>query len=884
MMSNEKKLFETLDLEFGARNIKQTQIPLSISSNLNPKFPLRDYQNNAFRYLITYLKEDFPGKNKFNPQLLFHMATGSGKTLVMAGIMMELYAQGYRNFLFFVNSTNIIRKTKENFLNEASSKYLFNNTISIRNNIVSIQEVQSFSDSNQDSINILFTTIQDLHSQISLPRENGFSVEDVKSKKIVLISDEAHHMNVQTKRKGRSTAEADAIQMTIEGDNWETTVEKIFKSNPENILLEFTATMDLENSSIYSKYSDKILFDYPLREFRKDGYSKEVSVEVFDSQDPLERAFLAVLLSQYRKRLMLKYRIGSKPVILFKSKTIEESRNFQFDFANFIKNLSRKELEKFLKKENRNILSLKNHLSDSLRDLDSFLLELKEDFSPNRHLIVNSKDESEEKQISLNTLEDDENGFRCIFAVDKLNEGWDVLNLFDIVRLYDTRDPTGNTGIGSKKVGTTTMSEAQLIGRGARYFPFMIEANDELYKRKFDLDLNHELRICETLFYHSAHNPKYVQELNIALHEIGLKAKNSIVEDFLIKEEFKNSIIFKKGAIYLNERKKRSLTESPSFTDYVNGLFKVRIESGLSTSVLVFSEDNPNFNLPTTKIDLALSTLGRTIIFHAISKQPYLTFSNLSRIFPGLRSIREFIESEDYLASINVEVNSTKQSADQFGVLEKMQIAQTVVNQVSEILSTGRTDFYGTKEFKPFRISEIFRDKRMNFNIDPDTEEQVGRSMNSPENSYHLDLVSRRWYAHNDCFGTSEEKLLVQYIDKKISELREKYSDVYLMRNEKFFKIYDFRNGDATEPDFVLFLTNNDQTRSVQYQVFIEPKGAHLVTKDQWKEDLLTSLKDQAKVVLLTKSEDVLVWGLPFYQNEAELSFDHSFKDLLSLD
>jgi type III restriction enzyme len=182
-----------------------------------------------------------------------------------------------------------------------------------------------------------------------------------------------------------------------------------------------------------------------------------------------------------------------------------------------------------------------------------------------------------------------------------------------------------------------------------------------------------------------------------------------------------------------------------------------------------------------------------------------------------------------------------------------MQIAQAVVNQVSEILSTGRTDFYGTKEFKPFRISEKFYDKRMNFNIDLDTEEQVGRSMNSPENSYHLDLISRKWYAHNDCFGTSEEKLLVQYIDKKISELREKYSDVYLMRNEKFFKIFDFRNGDATEPDFVLFLTNNDQTRSVQYQVFIEPKGAHLVTKDQWKEDLLTSLKDQAKVVLLTK-------------------------------
>ena len=100
-MLRHKKLFEILDNEFGARNIRATQIPLNITSNLNPKFPLREYQNNAFKYFINYLEEEFPGKDKFNKQVLFHMATGSGKTLVMAGLIMELYAKGYRNFLFF---------------------------------------------------------------------------------------------------------------------------------------------------------------------------------------------------------------------------------------------------------------------------------------------------------------------------------------------------------------------------------------------------------------------------------------------------------------------------------------------------------------------------------------------------------------------------------------------------------------------------------------------------------------------------------------------------------------------------------------------------------------------------------------------------------------
>jgi type III restriction enzyme len=57
------------------------------------------------------------------------MATGSGKTLIMAGLILYLYEKGYRNFLFFVNATTIIEKTKDNFLNNLSIKYLFSQKI-----------------------------------------------------------------------------------------------------------------------------------------------------------------------------------------------------------------------------------------------------------------------------------------------------------------------------------------------------------------------------------------------------------------------------------------------------------------------------------------------------------------------------------------------------------------------------------------------------------------------------------------------------------------------------------------------------------------------------------------------------------------------------------
>ena len=110
---------------------------------------------------------------------------------------------------------------------------------------------------------------------------------------------------------------------------------------------------------------------------------------------------------------------------------------------------------------------------------------------------MNDEKEKENYQILVNTLEDKNNRIRAIFAVQKLNEGWDVLNLFDIVRCYEVRDT------GRARIGSTTMSEAQLIGRGARYFPFVLPESNDRFRRKFDGDLENELRVLEELHYHS---------------------------------------------------------------------------------------------------------------------------------------------------------------------------------------------------------------------------------------------------------------------------------------------------------------------------------------------------------------------------------------------
>src|SRR3989338_8352483 len=76
-----------------------------ILKNLNPAFLAREYQKEALGRFYYYC-EEYPG-NKTPMHLLFNMATGAGKTLIMAANILYLYKQGYRNFIFFTHINNI---------------------------------------------------------------------------------------------------------------------------------------------------------------------------------------------------------------------------------------------------------------------------------------------------------------------------------------------------------------------------------------------------------------------------------------------------------------------------------------------------------------------------------------------------------------------------------------------------------------------------------------------------------------------------------------------------------------------------------------------------------------------------------------------------------
>ena len=847
-MERENFLYEEFDI---LRKYGQiSEISNFIKQGLSKRIEMREYQKEAFENFITYFENEKLNKNK-QIHTLFHMATGSGKTVIMAGLILYLYEKGYRNFLFFVNQTNILEKTKDNFINVLSNKYLFNEDLNYLGEKVKINVVDNFQRDifKNNNINICFTTIQKLHLDLFENKENAMTGDDFENNKVVFISDESHHVNTFTKKK---TKEEKEIQKS-----WETSIMNAFYSNENSVLLEFTATADLKDKNVEEKYRDKIIYNYPLKNFRESGYTKDF-VNFSINADTWKRTLIALILSEYRKFLFSDCGQNIKPVIMLKSKVIKESRSFYDEFFEKINKLDNSDFENLPKEDKY----LKKAL-DYFRDKDKnktfeFLKEsIRDSFVEGKAIIINgNEDNNVEKQLLLNSLEDKKNNKRIIFAVDMLNEGWDVLNLFDIVRLYDTRSSA-----------SYSIKEAQLIGRGARYCPFLVNEEQEKFKRKYDFDLDNKYRILETMLFHSIDDSKYISELKKALIEIGLQEKDMIERKYILKDEFKNTDFYNHGYVFSNsriEKTRENIYEIEEDLKYKVFYPKIKnknakIENLIGNKNEKISDDIEIKKIKLSEIDYNILS-GSAIYFNE------LKFNILKEKYPNLKSLKEFLSGENYLGNVAIEFKYAKGSEitgkDIYREL-KQEVFPVICKHINEI----KTEYEGREEFKPYEIKNIIKDKTIylsSVNNEGKGESQIETS----NNELKLDLSMENWYVYNDNYGTTEEKKFVKYFKNEIKpKLDEKNFEYYVIRNERFSELalYSFDKGERFEPDYLLFIKNkNNDNKSEEYQIYAEPKGEQLLLVDKWKEDFLIKIEEKQKTM---KNYHKII-GLPFFNGK----------------
>ncbi len=853
-------LYDILLQEFGKRSIAQVAVPNHITDNLKPGFDLRPYQIEAFQRFILCDSVDFQGKPKRPFHLLYNMATGSGKTLIMAGLMLHLYQKGYRNFLFFVNSNNIIQKTKDNFLNPQASKYLFNDKIVIDGKEVLIKEIDNFEESDNQNINLKFTTIQQLHLDLNNTKENSVTYEDFKDKKLVLIADEAHHLVAGTKH--RNTYDGNI------SESWENTVKKIHDSNFENILLEFTATIDTDTAALLNHYQDKIIFKYDLAQFREDKYSKEINLirSLYDEQD---RIIQALILNLYRQELATSNNINLKPVILFKAKrTIIESEQNKKNFHKLIDDFSVAMVEKIQKTSTVPIVQKAFRFFEAKEiSANEIVKRIQSNFRFENCLSANNDAETEQNQILLNTLEDENNPIRAIFAVQKLNEGWDVLNLFDIVRLYEDRD------IKDGKPGKTTLSEAQLIGRGARYFPFALEEGQDKFTRKFD-DVSNDLKILEELYYHTKEDSRYISELKRALVDTGIYEDDEklVTKQLTLKLDFKGTDFYRDGHVFFNKKILKRFDHTKSFADL--GVQKTNYRHTLSSGVgrmslaIGFELENPIAENEIVKSrDIKLTDIPKNIIRFALSQNPFFYFDHLSHYFPSVGSLSNFIDSQDYLAGLEITFRGTSDRLKEISHFDYLQALNGLLQSIEADIKNNSTEYEGS-DYISDRIQNVFKDKKIR--VEKDSERANGQESL---------VASEPWYVYNANYGTSEEKKFVELFARRFEGLNQKFENIYLIRNEREIKIFD-KFGRAFEPDFLLFCKQRDEEQ-MTFQVFIEPKGNHLLGYDKWKEDFLKEIRTEQKTIKIHTGA-YLITAVPFYNYNNENEFKTTLENTLN--
>ncbi|WQW84466.1 DEAD/DEAH box helicase family protein [Helicobacter pylori] len=824
-----------------APNNKEIELPTHITSNL--KKELRDYQKQAI-YNYLEKRQSHPTQKHF----MFEMATGSGKTLVMAGLILECCKQGYQNFIFFVNSTSILEKTKLNFTDSASSKYLFSENININDENTEIKSINNLNESQASAINIYFSTIQGLFSLFTKAKENAISIEDLKDQKLVFLADEAHHLNTETKKK-LNDSEAS------EKRNWESVVKLALEQNKDNLLLEFSATIPKEKS-VEEKYKNLKVATYTLKEFSEDKFCKNIYSLSYENKE-LETRFLGACVSSLYKELLAQHHNieNFKPCILFKSERIEDSKENQERFNAFLENLSPLDLENFFHYSRNAFFKAAKNFFDERNYTANLVAFLQTKFKKSTQINTNNEKELENHMLLLNSLEDRDNPKRVIFSVDKLNEGWDVLNLFDIVRLKN------------KASQKDTTKDAQLIGRGARYYPFSYNdfkpSRIEFYQRKFDF--SNPLSVLERLDYHAIYDSEFIAKLKKELQDLGL--------GFIEKE---------KTTIPLTPTKRFKCYYASNTKDKSKNLFNKDYSDPVEATLQSLHVPLFAFDVREKKVDFKEENKGDRTYYipHTLDKIPInyflkalnlknLDFKTLKKAFKKHAFNNKVGFIERYVSSLKTNFHKNQKFDDNKILL---QLAVYIIENLKDTLLKEQDKY----EVSALELKEF---------------ETHNKSLSASE--WEKNIPFYEWLLFKDMrkLDSDLEREFLGFINDHKEILDKKFKEWCVLRNDHFAELKVFCNiedspyyAQGFEPDFILFAqTHSDEF--LGFTCYMEAKGEHLESSNAWKKEFLEMLEN---ATLKSHNKKLHLKGLPFFtftNNNRTLNaefveaFHQTFKD-----
>ena len=296
-------------------------------------------------------------------------------------------------------------------------------------------------------------------------------------------------------------------------------------------------------------------------------------------------------------------------------------------------------------------------------------------------------------------------------------------------------------------------------------------------------------------------------------------------------------IFYKESKIWYNKqidnpnRKKKTLDDIKKdfFVPYkIKGLEFTEQEINFSKQEDLQRLDLQGKGLKTISIkfkDIERHIVQKAINIKAKEENSLLQFEKLKEEME-IESIEDL--QKDKLADFDVKIIVNKNTTyDDINNYDKLHLVMKFLDNIFSELKDKIAPKIGSEfivgDFKKF-FSEP---KTKTIELDSDSE-RIAK-----------ELENENWYVLDTFLGTSEEKELIEFIKETIGNLEQKFKEVYLLRNEEVYKIYDFKQGRGFQPDFILFLKtkNKIDTGVVKmefyYQIFIEPKGNEFIGDDR---------------------------------------------------
>ncbi len=425
----------------------------------------REYQYEAIRQIMIYLwgggykniaelaKENYESDHKIQlknryvstEDLIYHlpladrlsgvvhMATGTGKSFVLFAIAHLSIVMGYtkRVLVLGPSSTIIEQGLTDKFKNLINSKDIINKLPQKYQNIP-VDIINSNQVAGDNSI-----MIENINAVFSKDRNAIGDTLFKDTNEVLVLGDEIHHAYTHLKFSENKLILDTEEGREGKGDGRDERLWMRFLRKEPKIKrhIGFTGTPYNQN-----EYFSDVIYNYSIKDATEDKFIKKINPIIRTERDEegeltKDQRYEFILKKHLENEEKYSYKINNKarvkPITIFICASQQSASSKAEEFINFLGEYNNRNTRRQLV-------------------LSEFVNEARE-----KVICVTSDSTTKEVQDQLDNVEKLRNKVEFIFAVNKLSEGWDVENVFQIVPMEE-------------KAFNSKLLISQVLGRGLR--------------------------------------------------------------------------------------------------------------------------------------------------------------------------------------------------------------------------------------------------------------------------------------------------------------------------------------------------------------------------------------------------------------------------------